>query len=328
MNNIQIQTQMLNEHVNVQELANLSCELWKITRPEINATVEGMGNWIKNLVFDEVPVIVKAYKEEKLVGWLLLFVHDTKRLEINPWALGGHPHVLPDEPNRRKIAQLLIIECINYALQAKHTRIELCYEKMDSIKKYPVDLSIYIKCSLMEEDEIVFMSLNLADQKLSEAEFPEEIDVHLLKDADVNNLYSCFYDSFSASGDRNFLSETDEERKEYFKEHFDKEDEMIDETSIVLVEENKIIGFTLVKPTHGEGNGHLWIMGVIPEFRGRQLGSKLLKHVIVTLKKQGYKTMSLVVDNANEVALKLYEKFNFVKGWKRVTHAWKKEKTS
>ncbi len=97
------------------------------------------------------------------------------------------------------------------------------------------------------------------------------------------------------------------------------------ESSIVLVEGTKIIGFTLVKPTHGEGNGDLWIMDVIPEYRGRQLGSKLLKRAIVTLKKQGYKTMSLIVDSANEAALKLYEKHNFVTGWKRVTHVWKKE---
>ncbi len=66
-------------------------------------------------------------------------------------------------------------------------------------------------------------------------------------------------------------------------------------------------------------------MGVIPEYRGRQLGSKLLLHTIVTLKNQGYKTMSLAVDSANEAALKLYEKYNFVQGWERVTHAWKKE---
>ena len=59
--------------------------------------------------------------------------------------------------------------------------------------------------------------------------------------------------------------------------------------------------------------------------RRRQLGSKLLNHAIVTLKKQGYKTMSLVVDSANESALKLYEKYNFVQEWKRITHAWKKE---
>ena len=324
MNSIQIQTQMLDDQLDVQELAHLTFELWKITRPEASASIEGIGNWIKNLVFDEVPVIVKAYKVEKLVGWILLFVHDSKKLEVNPWALGGHPHILPEEPKRLEIVQLLLKECINYALQNDHTRIELCYEKIDSVEKYPVDPSVYPKCNLMEEDEIVFMSLNLADQKLPEVEFPKGIETILLKNAADDDLYTCFYDSFSESGDRNFLSETDEEREEYFEEHFDKEDEMIDDASIVLVDRTKFIGFTLVKPTHGEGNGHLWIMGVIPKYRGRQLGSKLLHHAIVTLRNSGYKTMSLVVDSDNEAALKLYEKYNFIKGWRRITHAWKK----
>ncbi len=324
MDKIQIQTQLLDERLNVLELATLTCELWKITRPEINASIEGMGHWIKNLDFDEIPVIVKSYKEEKLVGWILLFVHDSKRLEINPWALGGHPHILPDEPYRSQIARLLLTECINYANRNDHTRIELCYEKKDSIDQYPVDPSLYPQIDLFEEDEIVFMSLNLAEQDLSEVEFPEKIDSILLKNADDIDLYSCFYDSFIQSGDRNFLSETDEERKEYFKEHFDKQDEIMDEASIVLVDGTKYIGFSLVKPTHGEGNGHLWDMGVIPEYRRQQLGSKLLHHAIVTLKNSGYKTMSLVVDSANEAAFKLYEKNHFVQGWKRITHAWKK----
>ncbi|MHA1515575.1 MAG: GNAT family N-acetyltransferase [Candidatus Heimdallarchaeaceae archaeon] len=325
MKNIQIQTQLLDEQLDVLELATLTIELWTITRPETNASIEGIVNWIKNLRYDEAPILVKAYTEEKLVGWLLLFVHDSKKLEINPWALGGHPHVSLDEPNRSEITKLLLNECIDYALRNSHTRIELAYDKKDNLKEYPVDPSIYSQVSFMEEDEIVFMSLNLSEQEISQVEFPEGIDVQLLKYVNDNDLHSCFYDSFSKSGDRNFLSQTDEERKEYFKELFDKEDEIIDEASLVLVEGAKLIGFSLVRPTHGEGNGHLWIMGVIPEYRGRQLGTRLLNHTIVTLKKKGYKTVSLVVDSANEAALKLYEKRSFVKGWKRITHAWKKE---
>ncbi len=324
MNKIKIETQKLNEQLSVLELATLTNEIWKITRPELNASIDGIENWIKNLVYDEPPVIIRAYNEGKLAGWLLLFVHDSKKLEINPWALGGHPLVLLDKHNSSDISQLLLAECIDYALQNNYTRIELSYAKKDNPKEYPVDPSIYNQVNLMEEDEIVFMSLNLGEQENVEVEFPKEIKIISLKDVDDSDLYSCFYDSFSESGDRNFLSQTDEERKQYIKELFDKEDEMIDESSIVIAEGNKFIGFTLVRPTHGEGNGHLWIMGVISEYRGRQLGSKLLKHAIATLKKQGYKTMSLSVDTANEIALKLYEKCNFVKGWKRVTHAWKR----
>jgi ribosomal protein S18 acetylase RimI-like enzyme len=295
MKNIQIQTQKLDEQLDVQELATLTIELWKITRPETNASIERIGNWIKNLVYDEAPVIVKVYKDVSL-----------------------------EEPNRSEITKLLLTECLDYALQHHYTRIEVSYEKKDNPKEYPVDPSIYSQVNLMGEDEIVFMSLNLAEQEISEVEFPEGIEIIPLKDVDDDDLYSCFYESFSQSGDRNFLSQTDEERKEFFKELFDKEDEIIDEASIVLVEESKLIGYTLVKPTHGEGNGHLWIMGVIPEYRGRQLGSKLLHHAIVTLKKHEYKTMSLTVDSVNKTALRLYEKYLFVKGWKRVTHTWKK----
>lgn len=47
--------------------------------------------------------------------------------------------------------------------------------------------------------------------------------------------------------------------------------------------------------------------------------------MIVTLKDQEYKTMSLVVDRANEVAVKLYEKNRFSEEWKRIINAWKKD---
>lgn len=323
MNKIKIQNQKLDEHVDVLDLAKLTHAIWKITKPELNATIEGIENWIKNLDYDEVPIIAKAYEDELLVGWVLLFVHDTKRLEINPWALGGHPHISLNQTNITEIAQLLLKECINYALQNNHTRIELCYEKKVSAESYPIDPFTYTKCDLNEEDEIVFMSLNLEIQDVSELEFPEVIDMILLKDADEGELYSCFSDSFSESGDRNFLSQTAEERKEYFNERFDKSDR-IEEASIALVKENKIIGFTSVaRSTHGEVNGHLWLIGVVPKHQGCHLGSKLLNHAIVTLKQQEYKSMSLAVDSANERAVKLYEKFNFIKGWRRITHAWK-----
>ena len=125
MKKINIQIQMLDEHVNVQELAELTYELWQITRPEISPSIERICNWIKNLKFDNVPVIIKACKREKLVGWLLLFIHDSKRLEINPWALGGHPHLSPNEPDKLNIAQLLLKECVTYVSSNIQTRMEL-----------------------------------------------------------------------------------------------------------------------------------------------------------------------------------------------------------
>ena len=156
MNKIQIQTQTIDEQLNVLELATLTIDLWKITRPESNASIDGIENWLKNLVYDEIPVIVKAYKEERLVGWILLFIHDSKRLEINPWALGGHPHVIPEEHDKLEIAQLLLTECINFAKQRDYTRIELFYEPKESKEHYPVDPSLYPQFNLFKEYENIY----------------------------------------------------------------------------------------------------------------------------------------------------------------------------
>ena len=223
-----------------------------------------------------------------------------------------------------EIAQLLLTECINYAKQRDYTRIELFYEPKESKEHYPVNPSLYPQFNLFKEYEMVHMTLNLDEHDLSTTEFPEGIEIIPLKDADEEALISCYESSFGDSEDRFFLSFTDEERKVYIRERFDKEDKLVDEASIVLVRENKLLGFACVKPTHGEGNGNLWDLGIVSENRGQQLGSKLLKHAIDTLKKQGFKTMSLGVDTANAAAIGLYEKYSFVKGWKRVTYVWKK----
>ena len=77
MKNIQIQLQKLDKQCEVQELASFTIKMWKFTRPELNPTIERFGNWIKNLKYSVPPIFFKAYNENILVGWVLLFVHDT-----------------------------------------------------------------------------------------------------------------------------------------------------------------------------------------------------------------------------------------------------------
>ena len=152
------------------------------------------------------------------------------------------------------------------------------------------------------------------------------MEVVPLKNVAEEDLYSCYSDSFNNSQDRNTLSHTEEERKGFFRETFNKNEEIVDEASVVLVEGSKHVGFSLIRPTHGEGNGHLYQFGVIPEYRGRKLGTKLLNHAIITLKELGYERMSLAVDCDNVVALKTYTNAQFIQEWRRITHVWNKKK--
>ena len=83
-------------------------------------TVERMENWLKGLEFDIAPIVLLAYQHENLMGWLLLFLHDAQRAEINPWALNGHPFVSPEQ-EKEPVQSQLIKESIAYAKEIGNT---------------------------------------------------------------------------------------------------------------------------------------------------------------------------------------------------------------
>ncbi|TFG19677.1 MAG: N-acetyltransferase, partial [Promethearchaeota archaeon] len=325
MKNIIIKTQKLDDQVDLQELASLTVDLWKKIRPELDPSADRLMQWMKNLKYTHPPVIVKAYKEEVLVGWLMLFKQDTKMLEINPWALGGHPHIIHNHPNEIEIARLLLNSCVEYAETNEYTRVEILFDKKDNERNYPVELEIYSDRYLLEEDEIQYMSRSIEIHEYSMPKFPEGIKIVPFMDCSQEDLYQCLYASYKESGDRNFKSKTDDERREFFSNLCDPKNEIIEHASIALIKKGKLVGFSLVRPTHGENNGHLWIICILPEFRKKTLASSILRFAIVTLGKMGYQTMSLTVDCENTPAVNLYEKFKFERGWARLTYAWKKE---
>lgn len=57
--------------------------------------------------------------------------------------------------------------------------------------------------------------------------------------------------------------------------------------------------------------GEVYILGLIPEYRGRGLADFLLRTGIGYLQRQGINTVMLYVDGANPRAMRLYERFGF-----------------
>ena len=52
-------------------------------------------------------------------------------------------------------------------------------------------------------------------------------------------------------------------------------------------------------------------MYVVPEFRGRGIGTRLVSKCLALMKARGFKAVRLNVLPSNEIALRLYEKFGF-----------------
>ena len=61
----------------------------------------------------------------------------------------------------------------------------------------------------------------------------------------------------------------------------------------------------------GEDDYYLRNLATYPDFRGRGLGTRLLKEVEKAAQRAGYKRMVMDVETANERAIKLYERLGY-----------------
>lgn len=79
------------------------------------------------------------------------------------------------------------------------------------------------------------------------------------------------------------------------------------------VDNNKVVGWCDVFPEENPRKSHRGSlgMGLLPEFRGKGLGSKLLAAVLDHAKKIGLEKVELQVYTTNQPAIALYKKYGF-----------------
>ncbi len=79
------------------------------------------------------------------------------------------------------------------------------------------------------------------------------------------------------------------------------------------IQGNRVVGWCDVFPFNNPRQSHRGGlgMGLLPEFRGKGIGSKLLKAVLDHSKKFGLEKVELNVYTTNEPAIALYKKFGF-----------------
>jgi ribosomal protein S18 acetylase RimI-like enzyme len=171
-------------------------------------------------------------------------------------------------------------------------------------------------------EEVIHMRARLS--QLKDKITIEDVDITKkdLFSFSKEELYSSWYVSYQESQNRCFLDRNEEQRRSFFNDLFDESDPYLEEATIALVQNSTIIGFSIVRPTHGENNGHLWILGVHPEYRRRGYATNLMSNAVDVIERLGMTTMSLNVDSINEVAYKLYASLGFHEDWRRIYYAW------
>ncbi len=73
---------------------------------------------------------------------------------------------------------------------------------------------------------------------------------------------------------------------------------------------NRVVGYA-VGVKESDGSGHVMSIAVLPEYRGRGIGSALLKTLEESLIEDGVQRIYLEVSQNNKEGLRLYRKFGY-----------------
>ncbi len=282
-------------------------------------TLDHVENAMKRSFADTADIVVLAEEKGVPVGCLVLHYKAEKQAEVNPWFLGGLPIALPGD-DASEVSESLLQTAIAVCTQEGISRLELSFPRdqhSDSVK------SLLQGHGFSVLEEIQHMRAGISELTIKASPLPETVERRPLFEANRESLYECWYEAFRSGEDRSFLTLGEQERKAFFEEAFDFTDDLIEAASCALYRGAKMIGFALVRPTHGAKNGHLWQMGVLPECRGTGLAKYLLTDVCARLEEADFETLSLNVDLANRPAYELYRASGLQDDWCLVSYEWR-----
>ncbi len=306
---LDIRIKNFNNYTDIDELAKLT---YKAKRESGSLgkeqTIEAFKIELEKTRDSYKLVLFYGYEKSQLVGFLLLSINFPKFAMIWDW----QPVVLP-QYDEDSIAAQLIRRCIDYVKKGDFERLEVCFcieNKLDKrlFQKY---VKWYKALDFDEVMEEATLKLLLNDMKNEKIIFPENIEIKTLKDVPSNELKKCSREAFDNSEDKMYLDLNESEKNTVIDEWFNISKPIIEDASIVLKENNRIIGFLVSRPKPDEVQ--IGPFGITQSYRNKGLGKALLISSLNILKEKGFKTITLDVGLENKAAYKLHSKVGFKK---------------
>jgi len=143
-----------------------------------------------------------------------------------------------------------------------------------------------------------------------------QIQIRHISEDDIEGFHACFD---AVSQERKFLgfvkAPSLEKTRNWLMAGMEQ-----GEIRLIAVDGSQIVGWCDIETNDREGFSHAGKlgMGILKEYRGQGIGSKLLKETLSAAKAGHLERVELDVYASNTTAIKLYEKFNFqIEGRKR-----------
>ena len=298
-------TQRTWEQLDLPVIAELTRSAYRI-EGRGDYTLQQIERYLKNLN-ERFPIEVAmiAVEGERTAGWIGL-ERKTKNIgEIGRW----HPYVC-ESSNRDDIALELIEEVMKYASAHGMNRLEIGFNEISdsNLKAYENRCSWLSALGWNLVEDTCFMTMDsLEDYPIFTV--PEKFQMHPLLSVDDNELFKCHDAAFSTSEAREYYDLSKDEKKQHFTNLYDRSQNINSEASIVLKNDNNLVGILLVVSRDSEE--HITVLAVHPHFRGRGLAKAMLSASLKELREQGIQNLSIGVDIVNTPAIQLYQKYGF-----------------
>ncbi|MFW9850420.1 MAG: GNAT family N-acetyltransferase [Candidatus Thorarchaeota archaeon] len=301
-----------------QKLAKLMIDTRKGTVLESTKSMQEIVESIKTLAAnDAFRMLIARNEQGDIVGWTYYYI----AIPLMSFISGFFPIVDKTE-DMDSIAVSLIEAGKQEILERNHTRLEIELELHTdahrSLSESLVDW--YKKAGFKFAAEEMHMSADLTSVELPHLELPSDYILKEFSDVPIDLLIHSGYEIFNDSMEDLFRSMSHEEKRVNLEYWFDKSKPFHDGASLVLMEEEKIIGFIIAKPDDDEIE--IGPVGIIRKARGQRLGTILLGTVLRTLKEEGVEIVSLDTSLSNSLSQNLYTKYGFKPAYHKQFYYW------
>ena len=268
---------------------------------------------------DPMEVVALAMENGQIVGWMGI-----ERVTDNIGEVGRWQPFVKSDMDKRKIAQLLIANIIDYATSNDMTRVEIGFGEIseNNLDTFNTRCSWYESEDWKKLEDSNFMVGNPIETAIPEIQLPDDFELQPLLDFDNDAIFECYHEAFTTGDARWIYDMSREQRRQEFEKNFDRSRPINKDASFVILSDGAIVGFTLVISRSDEEE-HLESIGVHPKFRGKGLGKILLGKSTEVLRGQEAQNFTLGVDSVNIPAVRLYERFGFETISRTARYSWK-----
>ncbi|MFW9809382.1 MAG: GNAT family N-acetyltransferase [Candidatus Thorarchaeota archaeon] len=318
MTMIQINSDKLN-FKQCKELALLSISTRKGTPMESEKGVDEIAQSIENLSKNDAFQILTASDQNgKLCGWIYYYV----AFPLMTFISGFYP-VVAKTPYSEEIALELIEASKRNILKYGRSRleIELVFPTEDHRAHSSQLVEWYRKCGFQFAAEEIHMKSDLSQIELPQLNVPKGYVLKKFSEVSYERLEDSGFRTLKNSMEGLFLSMSHSEQKVTLEYFFSKSKPHIEDSSLILEKDDEIIGFAITR-VGDDGNPDIGPVGLVPEARGKGLGSYLIARVLQSLKDSGSTCAFLDTTITNQPAQKLYRKYGFEDEYFKQFYYW------